>query len=82
VIERRARGSWFGAKNRKLSVGGSVSVNDVWVGSDLGSGELVGVGECQVEQVGGRDRAARKGGGLLGPQNPKPSSCGSVFVNG
>jgi hypothetical protein len=42
-IERRVRGRGFGAKNRKLSGGGSVSVNNVRGASDSGSGELVGV---------------------------------------
>jgi hypothetical protein len=44
LIERHARGRGFGAKNPKLSGGGSVSMNNVWGASDSGSGELVGVG--------------------------------------
>ena len=43
AIERRAKGRGFGAKNRKPSGRGSVSVNDVRGVLDLGSGELVGV---------------------------------------
>jgi hypothetical protein len=44
VIERCTRGRGFGAKNRKPSGRGSVSVNDAQGTSDLGSGELVVVG--------------------------------------
>jgi hypothetical protein len=43
-IEWHARGRGFGAKNRKPSGRGSVSVNNVRGPLDLGSGELVGVG--------------------------------------
>ena len=39
------------------------------------------VGERADEVVGVRDRAARKGGGLVEPKNQKPSSCSLVFVN-
>jgi hypothetical protein len=54
----------------------------IWGGGGLvvGSEELVGVGQHQVEDVGACNRPVRKGGGFW-DQNVKTSGGGSGFAN-
>jgi hypothetical protein len=52
-IDRRARVRGFGGGNQKLSRRGSVFANETWGASDLGRGNLNGVGYTGFEVVGG-----------------------------
>ena len=77
----RTRVGWIWDPCQKLSHQGSVLANGTQGVAQMHWRGCPDVAECGVEVMGGHNRAARKGGGLVVLKNRKPSSCGSVFVN-